>query len=55
MACGNQENSREPGESAGLDKYIEGDRIHQMEVRIVSGDNVEIRTIDGKKYGPQEK
>ena len=37
-----------------LDEYIKTGKVLDIEVRIVSGDNVEITFIDGKKY-PYEK
>jgi len=33
-----------------LDALVKSEKIVSMEVRIVSGDNVEIETIDGKNY-----
>jgi hypothetical protein len=35
-----------------LDEYVKSEKIVLLEVRIVSGDNVEIKTIDGKEYRP---
>ena len=35
-----------------LDKLIEGGKMLKIDVRIVSGDNVDIAEIDGKKYSP---
>ena len=37
-----------------LDEYVTSGKVLDIEVRIVSGDNVEITFINGKKY-PQEK
>jgi hypothetical protein len=37
-----------------LDEYVTTGKVLDIEVRIVSGDNVEITFINGKKY-PQEK
>ena len=33
-----------------LDPFVKSEKTVTMETRIVSGDNVEIETIDGKKY-----
>ena len=33
-----------------LDEFVKGKKIFLIETRIVSGDNVEIETIDGKEY-----
>ena len=33
-----------------LDAFVKSEKTVSMEVRIVSGDNVEIEKIDGKKY-----
>ena len=33
-----------------LDKFVKSEKIVSIEVRIVSGDNVEIEKIDGKEY-----
>ena len=33
-----------------LDEFVKSEKIVPIEVRIVSGDNVEIEKIDGKKY-----
>lgn len=34
-----------------LDKFVKDGKIVEIEVRSVSGDNVEIMKIDGKEYG----
>ena len=36
-----------------LDELVTSAKVVHLEVRIVSGDNVEIQTIDGKKYQPK--
>ena len=36
-----------------LDEFVKTEKIVHLEVRIVSGDNVEIKTIDGKEYRPR--
>lgn len=36
-----------------LDDLVASAKVVQLEVRIVSGDNVAIETIDGKKYHPK--
>ena len=33
-----------------LDEFVKSEKIVDIEVRIVSGDNVDIKTIDGKEY-----
>jgi hypothetical protein len=35
-----------------LDEFVKTEKIVHLEVRIVSGDNVEIKKIDGKEYIP---
>ena len=35
-----------------LDPYILSGQSVEVEVRVVSGDNITITTLDGKKYGP---
>ena len=38
-----------------LDEYVKSGKIVDVDVRIVSGDNVEIMTIDGKEYSPKKE
>ena len=38
-----------------LGRYMGENRLVQLEVRIVSGDNVEIEKIDGNTYSPECK
>ena len=33
-----------------LDEFVESEKVVQIEVRIVSGDNVDIEKLDGKEY-----
>ena len=33
-----------------LDEFVKSEKIVPIEVRIVSGDNVDIETLDGKEY-----
>jgi hypothetical protein len=35
---------------AVLDEYVKTGKVVDMEVRIVSGDNIEIRMLDGREY-----
>jgi len=35
-----------------LDDYVKSEKAVPIEVRIVSGDNVEIKKLDGKEYRP---